>query len=101
MLGLRTIESEKFIKYFAIVQDAAKRRGCVYYLDAGDGRDFETAECEGEDLMGWLIPKDKVLAFEEEWNKGDVSDDWTNYYVWAIWHTPEKPTVTFEDYRYD
>ena len=42
MLGLRTEESEKFVKYFAIVQCAAEKQGCIYYLDAGDGRDFET-----------------------------------------------------------
>lgn len=96
MLGLRTKESEKFVKYFAIVQDAAEKQGCIYYLDAGDGRDFETEEYEGEDLMGWLIPKDKQAEFELEWRKGDVSDDWSDYYIWAIWNNPSKPYVTFE-----
>ena len=44
MVGLRTNESKKFIKFFEIVQATARRQGCVYYLDAGDGRDFENDE---------------------------------------------------------
>ena len=76
MLGLRTNESDKFIRFFEIVQAAAKKQGGVYYLDAGDGRDFENDEYEGEDLMGWLIPLEEVPKFEKEWNIGDVSDKW-------------------------
>ena len=52
MLGLRTNESDKFIRFFEIVQAAARKQGRVYYLDAGDGRGFENGEYEGEDLMG-------------------------------------------------
>lgn len=96
MLGLRTNESEKFIKYFELVQDAARLKNCVYYLDAGDGRDFENDLYEGEDLMGWLIPMDVVPQFEQEWNNGDVSDEWSRFYTWAIWSTPDNPTVEFE-----
>ena len=96
MLGLRTNESEKFIKYFEIVQATAQRQGCACYLDAGDGRDFENDRYEGEDLMGWLIPIDAVPNFEKEWNSGDVSDEWSRFYTWAIWSTPENPTVEFE-----
>lgn len=96
MQGLRTQETNKFEKFFAIVQDAAKKKNCVFFLDAGDGRDFETESCEGEDLMGWLIPKDNVRDFEREWEKGDVSDDWSNNYVWAIWDNADNITIKFE-----
>lgn len=96
MLGLRTNESEKFIKYFEIVQATAQRQGCAYYLDAGDGRDFENDLYEGEDLMGWLIPLDKASKFEQEWISGDVSDDWSRFYTWAIWNTPNNPTIKFD-----
>lgn len=96
MLGLRTQEKSKFEKFFAIVQDAAKKKGCVFFLDAGDGRDFETKELEGEDLMGWLIPKEKVDDFEQEWKAGDVSDDWSDFFLWAIWNNPKNPTIKFE-----
>lgn len=96
MLGLRTNESEKFIRFFEIVQTTAQHQGCVYYLDAGDGRDFENDVYEGEDLMGWLIPVDEVSNFEKEWNSDDVSDEWSMFYTWAIWSTPEHPTIKFE-----
>lgn len=96
MLGLRKTESDKFNKFFEIVQATAQKQGCVYYLDAGDGRDFENEVYEGEDLMGWLIPIGFVAAFEKEWNTGDVSDEWSKYYTWAIWSTQESPTITFE-----
>jgi len=98
MLGLKTNESEKFIKYFEIVQETAQQQGCVYYLDAGDGRDFENDEYEGEDLMGWLIPANKSADFEKEWHEDNVSDEWSTYYAWAEWATPERPTVEFKKY---
>jgi len=98
MLGLRTNESDKFVKYFEIVQTTAQQQGCVYYLDAGDGRDFENEVYECEDLMGWLIPMDSVTDFEKEWNSDDVSDEWSEFYMWAIWSTPESPTIKFEDF---
>jgi hypothetical protein len=96
MLGLRTQETNKFKKFFAIVQAAANQKGCVFYLDAGDGRDFETDTHEGEDLMGWLIPKEKVPEFEKEWESEDISDDWSDFYKWAIWDNPDNPTIKFE-----
>ena len=96
MRGLRTQETSKFVKFFAIVQDAAKNRGCVFFLDSGDGRDFETDIIEGEDLMGWLVPKEKAPDFEKEWNEGDVSDEWSEFFVWAIWENSENPTINFE-----
>ena len=96
MLGLRTNESSKFIKYFEIVQATAQKEGCVYYLDTGDGRDFENELYEGEDLMGWLIPLDEAPKFEEEWQCGDVSDEWSRFYTWAVWSTPDSPTIKFE-----
>ena len=96
MLGVRTRETSKFQRYFEIVQATADQKGCVFFLDAGDGRDFETDKLEGEDLMGWLIPKDRVEAFEKEWESDDISDDWSDFYKWAIWDNPDSPTVKFE-----
>ena len=95
MQGLRKQESNKFEKFFAIVQDAANKIGCVFFLDAADGRDFETDLLEGAELMGWLIPKDKLPEFEKEWAT-DVSDDWSDFYKWAIWENENNPTIKFE-----
>ena len=96
MRGLRTQERNKFERFFAIVQDTAEKIGCVFFLDAGDGRDFENDSLEGEDLMGWLIPKERLSAFEKEWDKGDVSDDWSDFYKWSIWENANNPTIRFE-----
>lgn len=97
MKGLRTQETDKFKRFFSIVQDAAKKKNSVFFLDAGDGNDFKTDTLEGENLMGWLIPEDKLTDFEKEWNKGDVSDDWSQYYLWAIWENANNPTITFSE----
>ena len=96
MQGLRKQETRKFEKFFSIVQDAANKIGCVFFLDAEDGRDFETDQLEGAELMGWLIPKDKLLEFEKEWDAGDVSDDWSDFYKWAIWKNADNPAIRFE-----
>lgn len=96
MQGLRTQETNKFMKFFIIVQDTAEKEDSVFFLDAGDGRDFENDTLEGEDLMGWLIPKDKVSDFEKEWKENSVSDDWSTFYVWAIWDDTDGLTIKFE-----
>lgn len=96
MQGLRTQETSKFEKFFSIVQDAANKKGSVFFLDAGDGRDFETNALEGEDLMGWLIPLDKTTDFTKEWETGDVSDDWSDSFAWAKWENANDPTIKFE-----
>ena len=95
MQGLRKQETDKFEKFFSIVQNAALEKECVFFLDAGDGRDFETDTLEGEDLMGWLIPKDLVSEFKKEWESGNVSDDWSDFFVWAIWENADNPTIKF------
>lgn len=95
MEGLRTHESNKFKEFFSIVQSTAKEKDSIFFLDSGDGRDFETSTMEGEDLMGWLIPQNKAAKFKVEWACGDVSDDWSDYYVWAVWEKGEKITVKF------
>ena len=85
MLGLRTQETIKFEKFFSIVQAEAEKKGCVFFFDTGDGRDFENDTLEGEDLMGWLIPNDKASDFVKEYESCNVSDDWLDFYKWAVW----------------
>lgn len=95
MQGLRGQESNKFYNFFKIVQDAAHKKGCVFFADAGDGHDFETTTLEGEDLSGWLIPKKKVSEFEPFWEKDDVSDDWSDFFGFAVWENENSPTIQF------
>lgn len=97
MLGLKKRESSKFEKFFGIVQETAQKAGCVFFLDAGDGNDFETEDLEGEDLMGWLIPEDKVSEFTLVWKEDSITDDWTEFFVWAVWNNEQNPTIKFEE----
>ena len=95
MRGLRKQESKKFEKFFEIVQSTAALQNSVFFLDAGEGRDFENSEMEGEDLSGWLVPNEKADEFEEFWSKNDVSDDWSDMFGFAIWSDADNPIINF------
>lgn len=97
MLGLKTQETDKFIKFFEIVQKEAQKQGAVFFLDAGDGRDIETSEIEGEDLTGWLVPFSDVERFTSIWEKGEVDDEWFDCFVFAIWEmNNDEISIVFE-----
>lgn len=85
MKGLRTQESEKFNKFWQIVQDEADSQGCVFFGDCGEGKCFETEYIEGEDFIGWLIPKEKEKIFERLWSRNRVPDNWIENMVWMKW----------------
>ncbi len=69
MLGLKTQESQKFNRFWQLIQDTAHKSNCVFFGFAGEGRDFETTGMEGEDFSGWLVPLDDADAFETLWSK--------------------------------
>ena len=99
MQGLRTQENDKFCRYFAIVQAEAEERDAVFFLEAGDGNDYETDLLECEELMGWLIPNSKIQEFEPLWRAYRVDDDWTEYFLWAEWYLEDGTVrVRFRDY---
>ena len=83
--GLRSQESEKFNRFWDLVQDEAATQGCVFFGDCGEGRDLVTEELEGENFSGWLIPKAQERVFEDLWRRGAVPDDWLNHMVWMEW----------------
>ena len=69
----------------------------VFFLDAGDGRDFETNDMEGEDLTGWLIPSSKVDEFKIVWEKDEADDDWIDFFTFVSWQKKDgRITVTFK-----
>ena len=88
MRGLRTQEDDSFQKFFGIVQSAADELGCVFFLDTGEGREFDISGIKGEDLSGWLLPKDKADGFEKIWEKfkpipSDTDDAFYRFASWA------------------
>ena len=102
MQGLRTCESESFIKYFEIVQDKARTEGCIYYLESEDGRDAFINDMEVCDLWGWLVPFDKCSEIEKIWKEHKESDEWIDYFVSAEWVQASDGLiyVNFVDYDY-
>lgn len=68
MFGLKTQESQKFNRFWQLIQDTARKNNCAFFGFAGEGRDFETTEMEGEDFSGWLVPLDDEAAFEALWS---------------------------------
>lgn len=102
MRGLKTQESGLFNRYFQLIQDKAEKQGSVFFAFAGEGRDFELPDMEGEDLTGWLIPKNKVEVFEPEWSKENslaALEEWEEYFVWAEWSIHNgRVSISFESY---
>lgn len=97
MLGLRTQETDKFNRFFALIQKEAEKQNSIFFADAGDGNDFETPTMEGEEMMGWLIPKEKAIEFEPLWKKSKVDDSWTDFFTWAVWsRNGDTITIKFE-----
>ena len=85
MRGLRTQESERFQKFFAVVQQKAKEQGCVFFLESGEGNDMVTEAMEGEDLFGWLIPEEKASEFEEKFKNFNELEGWESNMRFAEW----------------
>lgn len=97
MLGLKTQETKKFENFIELIQKEAAKKEEVFFLDSGDGRDFELKDMEGEDLTGWLIPSSKVDEFKTVWEKDEVDDEWIDFLVFVSWENEgNKITVTFK-----
>ena len=98
MRGLRTQETDKFNRFFTLVQVEARKQNSVFFADAGDGNEFETAIMEGENMMGWLIPKEHISEFEALWEESKVDDSWSDFFKWAVWSRKgDKVEISFED----
>lgn len=91
MQGLRTQESEKFEKFFELVQNAAKQNGFVFFMDCGQGKIFENNEFECEDLCGWLIPKDDASKFEKIFiEESEQQHDFDDFYCYVDFSIDDK-----------
>ena len=94
MRGLRTQEGEKFERFFALVQKEALKQGSVFFLDSGEGHDFDNGFMEGENLSGWLIPFGLADEFEKEYLKhNDDLEEWEEYFCWIEWENENNPRV--------
>ena len=92
--GLKTIENDKFLKFWDILQKQAGRKGMVFFLDCGEGNDEIINDIEVSDLSGWLIPRNKADLFESEWKRsGDMDETWDDFFVFVKWQ--EKDNYRF------
>lgn len=96
MLGLRNQESTQFNKFFEIVQKEANEIGSVFFLMSEDGNNSIVNDMEVCDLQGWLIPKNKSNDFIPLWEKDDVTDEWSDYFVFSTWKDDNGVKVAFE-----
>ena len=90
---------EAFIPFFDLVQDEASKQGKVFFLDAGQGRDFFDDDLIGADLSGWLVDMSVADDFESQWRDGwDAIDDlFFDDFVWAVWsRTPKELKISFK-----
>ncbi|HIZ44212.1 MAG TPA: hypothetical protein H9672_05775 [Firmicutes bacterium] len=85
MRELRTQESKKFEKFFEIIRKEAVEENSIFFCDCGEGREFFKDDMEGEDLMGWLVPKNLADVFEPEWRSNNVGERWNSFVRFAIW----------------
>jgi len=107
MRGLRTNEGAKFEKFFAIIEEEAKRLGGVFFSETGEGRDLDLEDIEVCDLGGWLVPFDQADEFEalylgrkdkEIWDK----ERWDNTYIFVDYmFDGNSVSVKFDKYEYD
>ena len=101
MRGLRTQESDKFCRFFQLIQDEASKQNAVFFAFAGEGRDINLPDMEGEDMSGWLIPQDKADEFEAAWtvdNSMVTLKRWGTFFTWAVWEEHEgKVSISFEN----
>lgn len=105
MFGLKTQESQKFNRFWRLIQDTARKSNCAFFGFAGEGRDFETTEMEGEDFSGWLVPLDDADAFEVLWTKPsstaiDIEDSFPKAkFLFVIWKmNNDKISVDFREF---
>lgn len=87
--GLLYSEGEKFFRYFALVQEAAKKYDSIFFLETGEGHDLVNDELDCEDLFGWLVPEAEADEFEAIW-RDDPHDlealaAWDDVLGFAIW----------------
>jgi len=99
MRELRTQENKEFERFFEVVRKEAEKEGSVFFVESGEGREIITDDMDGEDLSGWLIPRNEADEFEKEWKKNDVTGKWNKFFRFAIWNEGNgKISISFKNY---
>lgn len=88
MQGVRSDEGEEFEKFLRIVEEEAKKLGCVFFCDTFEGRESSLNGMRICDLGGWMVPNGDVDAFEPvymEYKDDELweNDKWYDMYVFV------------------
>ena len=84
---LRDAEDKKFMRFFGIVQNAAKELGKVFFLWTEEGNPLMTDELDGGDLSGWLVDAADAERFDAIWRESidDLPDELDDTFCFAKW----------------
>ena len=101
MRGICTPETDKFKNFFALVQAEAKKHGAIFFLESGDGNDFEYGDLDCADLFGWVIQEAEADEFETIWKNdphdSEALDAWYDESCFVRWEKDgEKIKIRFE-----
>jgi len=77
------------LKFWDIIQQKAKEQHKTFFLDCGEGNEFENQEIECENLSGWLIPDDKLEEFQKVFTTNTISDEWEDTVAFVSWSFKE------------
>lgn len=83
------LKDESFMRFFTLVQDAAKDKGSVFFGWSPECHDGAVGDIWCEDLSGWLVPEAKADSFEALWQIQDEfiwSDEADEWQVFARWN---------------
>lgn len=93
--------NKKFDKYWALVQETAVKRGEVFFMDTGEGRENVTDDMEMENISGWLVPVELEEEFAKEWGN-NIRDEWdVPFYRFAEWSISDSGEVEVEFKKYE
>ena len=97
MLGLRGQETSKFLKFWQMIQDLASKSDKTFFLDCGEGNEFEDDNIECENLSGWLVPNNQVKEFDKLFKSDKVDEKWENCITFVKWELINgEIKITFE-----
>ena len=90
MIGIRFLrdaEDKKFMRFFGIVQSAAKELGKVFFLWTEENNPLMTDELDGGDLSGWLVNEADAERFDAIWRESidDIPEELDDTFCFAKW----------------
>lgn len=73
------------MRFFGIVQDAAKKLGKVFFLWTEENNPLMTDELDGGDLSGWLVDAADAERFDTIWRESidDIPDELDDTFCFA------------------